>query len=1322
MSLPNWSTNPHLRRVLQRMQADYTSIFGGRDRELAALDGWLADDSRPYALLLAPTGRGKTALVWHWLLRQQHEWQVIFVPVSIRYGNSSQADVFAALTHAFAHMHGELAEFNALQHSANELRPKLAAYLRRDLPADTRVLLAIDGLDEATGWELGADLLPENPPANLKIMLSARDMAQHQRVDWYRKLGLHADRTQDFTLGGLDRIALKELLIALGTPLDELAADFDILGEFLRVSAGDPVIVRLLVQLLREDRIQIGQLTQLPQDDLNAVFALWLNQLSAKESQIAQILLLLFANAYGPLSARDLLGLAPDHFADAEQIAHAITPLARFVIGDAESGYVFSHQKLRELYRDRLDAQTLAEWNARFVNYGKQAHQDPTPYLCRFLVNHLRDAGEWQFIRHLLADFSPQQAWAESHYALESSYGGYLRDLEVLQDWAIEQKDLALYSHCSLISSSIISMSSNLAGELLVQLIKVGTTKGKWSVETALAHIEQQPSNAVEKLEALIAADIPLPWELTLDIIDQAEDDQPLGYMAIYPFVPEQFHKLILDKLAASFHGANPFHYLEKLIQFIPNIPLKRQDILWQHLVELNYNEMRIFPILHNIPEHWKPQLLVKQKNYLEHTFRKIIPQQIGNWEHTTIIKNFRLLPSEQQSLAYWGISFEDAFTANLDIVSLLPEQEIRGLVEYIYRFNLTEYIKQNSFFNMAPSILENILFLYQHVTPQEPKLLQKVLDALYKYPEYLDKTIAKLLPVHTHYALVQQILSKPSFLLKDFHFHTRLLLFLETVPQLRSQLIKLIITVTNKLDFQLQASKYCVLVPYLDSSQQPKMVERAWHVSRLINSTSEEIKLQFYLLDYLSPQDQVDVSQGLFQTIRKQASYHKQDYPLYRLAHKYTQLRDSIYQYVITTPKLIPLSGRLLHLLEQEQSRFLATKMLEYFLQKPYQNSLSGYILPYLTQTQLHQLLKLAIQNKQEHFSHTVFHNLIGMPNYPHEGLLKYIQEINFPMYEFTFLSDLFTETPQDQQEPIKKVINQLLDKMVERDRLSVVIYHVNNIKNINSVLCDHFLQDIGHHISHYQRLRVEFSLDQQQKISEGLWAYIRSHAWSLDAIIENEFVYKYCVRYFDHQQKQAVLEYIASKKYNSVTVAELIPYLNQDQLEHLHLLIQKSAIDVRMAYYLTAHKHHNFLQQEYYYQILLNWLNQEQYNHKDWDWLDLLNIIAPCLQSVDYKSLLDTLLNRLSSKYPSSPKFPNTNRSHYVDHSIEQIVAKNLLSQTMIQQFISYAAFQDRSIYLMILNVMLPPHLETLAPEQAQQLASQINQSIEQISTCWP
>jgi hypothetical protein len=55
------------RTAVLRMVEDYEAVFGGRDAELAALDAFLTQDKQPYTLLLAPTGRGKTALLIHWI-------------------------------------------------------------------------------------------------------------------------------------------------------------------------------------------------------------------------------------------------------------------------------------------------------------------------------------------------------------------------------------------------------------------------------------------------------------------------------------------------------------------------------------------------------------------------------------------------------------------------------------------------------------------------------------------------------------------------------------------------------------------------------------------------------------------------------------------------------------------------------------------------------------------------------------------------------------------------------------------------------------------------------------------------------------------------------------------------------------------------------------------------------------------------------------------------------------------------------------------------------------------------------------------------------
>jgi hypothetical protein len=91
--------------------------FGGRNRELADLDSWLTDDQAPSRLLLtAPAGRGKSALLVHWVTSlhvrnitndSERGWYVAFVPISIRKSTNLPSVFYQALAKRLADIAGE---------------------------------------------------------------------------------------------------------------------------------------------------------------------------------------------------------------------------------------------------------------------------------------------------------------------------------------------------------------------------------------------------------------------------------------------------------------------------------------------------------------------------------------------------------------------------------------------------------------------------------------------------------------------------------------------------------------------------------------------------------------------------------------------------------------------------------------------------------------------------------------------------------------------------------------------------------------------------------------------------------------------------------------------------------------------------------------------------------------------------------------------------------------------------------------------------------------------------------------------------------------
>ena len=133
---------------------EYTVPFGGRDQALAKLDAWLNDpDAYPYLLLAASAGRGKSALLVRWLerlRRRDPDLPLVFVPVSLRFNTASQAVFFAALAARLAHLYGEAVHAD-LSHAPDFWRGMVGSFLSQPSPKG-RLLVVLDGLDEATDW------------------------------------------------------------------------------------------------------------------------------------------------------------------------------------------------------------------------------------------------------------------------------------------------------------------------------------------------------------------------------------------------------------------------------------------------------------------------------------------------------------------------------------------------------------------------------------------------------------------------------------------------------------------------------------------------------------------------------------------------------------------------------------------------------------------------------------------------------------------------------------------------------------------------------------------------------------------------------------------------------------------------------------------------------------------------------------------------------------------------------------------------------------------------------------------------------------------
>jgi len=472
--------------------------FGGRERELQALDEWFGQSKHNFALVVSEAGKGKSALLTQWAARlATRKVRVAFAPISIRFGTSLRGAAIRLLTQQLAALTGrklpEARHFEALR---AEFEATISA------PYETPLVIVIDGIDEATGWQLGEDLALSAASANCKILLSARSTPALDANAWRQKLGLDPNRTSLFPISGLSQESVDGLLAAL-----QVERRADLSAGIYRLSQGDPLLVRLYLEFLRNSPQARENLPQTP-PGLEGWFSLWWSQLRARwvgnpiMEPLAEDIFDLLAASLGPLPRKTLLALLrpkhkdPDLDPRVNLLLQDIRPL---LSGDGERvPFVLSHPRLRYFRLEETPQAEREQLNQRFIAAGETellalretrlSPAEASSYFVRYLGAHIEALpGPFDKLETLICP-----AWQAAWEALEGTYDGFLDDVDrawkqaestARHDVSRRAISLALVARCALIFSSVsslvYSLPPNLAGHLVEQ--------GIWSPAVALS-------------------------------------------------------------------------------------------------------------------------------------------------------------------------------------------------------------------------------------------------------------------------------------------------------------------------------------------------------------------------------------------------------------------------------------------------------------------------------------------------------------------------------------------------------------------------------------------------------------------------------------------------------------------------------------------------------------------------------------------------------------------------------------------------------------------------------------------------------------------
>jgi hypothetical protein len=479
--------------------------FGGRNAELQRLNSWLDDErAAPRMLITSPTGWGKSALVVRWLMLVEQRksdtlrWHIAFMPISIRCTTNLPGIFFEGLAQRLSEITRVPIESGALN-NLNVFKDETRKQLLHVASSDRRVLVVVDGLDEALHGSFAASVIPLKLPNNLRILLSARQqVGDVDSTGWLHRLGWDRNvRVSTFELAPLSREGIADILIKLGAPVEQLAHRSGFVARLFELTLGEPILVRCYAEDLWGRASTGARITRSDLDTLTPGFSSYLRRLLSIQEDLwrqegvdlakgdVDVALSILSYAHGRLEARDFLNLVETIYQGHGVVTERrlLQPLRRFVIGNGRSGqgYVLSHPKIGECLQEewydgrRTEIQDgFIKWgltHLRALNSDGLSPVDASPYALQFLQQHFKDGNAapsaWMnFV---------QDGWRRAWEHFEGGPRGFSDDVHAAWQ-AVRRNDqgtqIAEQWRCVLVLSSIRSVGHTLSAPVLLAAVR----------------------------------------------------------------------------------------------------------------------------------------------------------------------------------------------------------------------------------------------------------------------------------------------------------------------------------------------------------------------------------------------------------------------------------------------------------------------------------------------------------------------------------------------------------------------------------------------------------------------------------------------------------------------------------------------------------------------------------------------------------------------------------------------------------------------------------------------------------------------------------
>jgi hypothetical protein len=504
------------------------SVFVGRENEIDRVGGWLEQTDRRRLLITGRAGIGKSAFLANVQsrLRRIENSDVVFFPVSVRFGTNLASVFFPSLLAQLAAVRKEPQQ--ATPSGIERWRAQLADHLSKPhVPPGRRLVVIIDGLDEATGWSADSSLWPVVLGERVHLIVSARMLAgDSEAASWLTRIGWH--RTRDADVLSLTPLNHAAVATAVSQIRSSSPAPDDLVRELWRLTSGDPLTLGAYLTELETHRdVNATQLGSLEPGMHGLMRRWWQEQRLVwggedplREERIRTVLGIL-ACALGPLSRDDLIAAAgPTEELTAWHVRDAVEAFARLVGGDDDRGYAYTHPEFRDFFVSQFDKRSLRGYVQRFRQWheetlagltsGQLRASDVPVYQLRYLSAHLRQ----DEVALPVAASLVSREWIAASRAFDGSWSEFSKDCDYVRETAAAalasesggcpNASLALTTHFRAIvcQTSVGSLSLAVPASLLRALVE----HKQWSVGQALSLARRHffPSDRLSSLVALL--------------------------------------------------------------------------------------------------------------------------------------------------------------------------------------------------------------------------------------------------------------------------------------------------------------------------------------------------------------------------------------------------------------------------------------------------------------------------------------------------------------------------------------------------------------------------------------------------------------------------------------------------------------------------------------------------------------------------------------------------------------------------------------------------------------------------------------------------